>query len=149
MFVDCSGTHGLLKSPKDRNPVDSNLVNAVTILECDISADQWTCKVTIQPFHSDVSCMGSCTILLEPLLFLMHAMMGTECPPELVENQDVMLFINCHCLTNNFLKPKWSDYDKFRYGNTGSALYRVQWSLKDFIWCLRSPKHRFLAVDMA
>ena len=61
----------------------------------------------------------------------MHAMMGTECPPELLENQDVMLFINCHCLTNNFLKPKWSDYDKFRYGNTGSALYRVQWSLKD------------------
>ena len=112
------------------------------------SADQSTCKETIQPFHSDVSCMRSCIVLLEPLLFLMYATTGTECPPELVENHDVMLFIDRHCLCNIILKPKQSNYAMFRYGNPCSALYRVQWSLKDFIWRLRSPEHRVFAVDI-
>ena len=70
------------------------------------SADQSTCKATIQPFHSDVCRMGSCTALLEPLLFSMHAMTGTEYPPELFENHDVMLFINRHFLSNIILKQK-------------------------------------------
>ena len=68
------------------------------------SADQSTCKVMIQPFDSDASCMGSCTVLLEPLFFSMHTTMGTECPPELVENHDVTLFIDRHCFSNIILK---------------------------------------------
>ena len=113
------------------------------------SADQSNCKGTIQSFHSDVSCMESCTILLELLLFLMHATMGTECPPELVENHNVTLFIDCHYLSNIILKPKRSDYAMFQYVNPRIALYRVQWSEKDFIWCLRSPEHRVIAFEMA
>ena len=114
-----------------------------------MTADQATCKVTIQPFHSDVSCMGSCTVLLEPLLFSMHATTGIECPPELVENYNVTLFIDCHCLSNINFKPKRFDYAMFQYGNPRSELYRAHWSLKDFIWCLGSPEHKVLAVDMA
>ena len=75
LFVDCSGTHSLLKSPK-------------TFL---------ICEATIQPFHSDVSCMRSCTVLLEPLLLSIHVTIVTECPPELVQNHNVTLFIDCHC----------------------------------------------------
>ena len=70
-------------------------------------------------------------------------------PPEHVENHNVMLFIDRHCLSNIILKPKWSDYAMFQYGNPRSALYSMQWSLKDFIWCLGFPEHRVLAVDMA
>ena len=112
-----------------------------------MSADPSTCKGSIQPFHSDVSCMGSCTILLEPLLFSMYTTTGTGCPPELVENHDVMLFIDHHCLSN-IIEPKQSDYAMFRYGNPRSALYRVQWSLKDFIRCLRLPEHTVPVVEM-
>ena len=112
LFVDCSGTHGLLKSSKN-------------------------------------SCMGSCTILLEPLFLPNHTTTSKKCLPELVKNNNVMLFIDRNCLSNIILKPKQSDYAMFQYGNSCSGLHRVQCSLKDFIWCLSSPKHRVLAADIA
>ena len=113
------------------------------------SAHQSTCKATIQQFHNYNSCMGSCIVLLEPLLLSLHPTTGTKCPPELVKNNNVALFINRNCLSNIILKPKRSDYIMFRKGNPRAVLRRVKWSLKDLIWRLSSPEHRVLAVDMA
>ena len=64
----------------------------------------------IEPLHRDVGCMWDCLILLEPLQFLIHTMMCSKCPPELVKHISVMLFCGSDCLLACFFKPKQSDY---------------------------------------
>ena len=89
------------------------------------SANQSTCKAGIQPFHTDVRCMGSCTVLLEPLLFPMDASMGRVCSRTCWEPQ-------CNALY-------WSPLSLQHYSQTKTdRLCHV--SIWQPMWCtLQSP----------